>query len=303
MAIWSRPRLLITLLPLLLVLAGAAGTRADPGSAGAGPPAKPLPRIETGMHTALIWRIATDAAGRWAVTASEDKTARVWEVATGRQVLVLRPPQGEGNEGKLNAVALSPDGALVAVGGYTTLGSHGGTAIYLFDRADGRLRRRLTGLPSGINHLAFSPDGRRLAGALGGRGGVRVFDTGSWAETGQDTDYGAASLSAHFSPDGRHLVTTSLDGQVRLYAMDGGRLGKPKTSRPSGGKEPYAARFSPDGRLIAVGFNDSTAVDVLDGGTLAQVARPDTADVDNGDLGRVAWSADGRYLLAGGAGV
>ena len=50
------------------------------------PTTQPLPRLETGMHTATIERIATDAAGHWAVTASHDKTARVWEVASGRQL-------------------------------------------------------------------------------------------------------------------------------------------------------------------------------------------------------------------------
>src|SRR5262252_7345950 len=83
------------------------------------PTTQPLLRLETGTHTSVIKRIATDASGRWAVTASDDKTARVWEVASGRQLAVLRPPQDIGNEGKLYAVALSPDGAVVAVGGYT----------------------------------------------------------------------------------------------------------------------------------------------------------------------------------------
>src|SRR4030095_12775427 len=103
------------------------------------PTTRPLPRLETGMHTAGIDRIATDAAGRWAVTASEDKTARVWEVASGRQLALLRPPQDVGNEGRLYAVALSPDGAVVAVGGWTGWGWGKKEMIYLFDRShDGR---------------------------------------------------------------------------------------------------------------------------------------------------------------------
>ena len=264
------------------------------------PTTRPLPRLETGMHTASITRIATDAAGRWAVTASHDKTARVWEVASGRQLTVLRPPQDVGDEGKLYAVALSPNGAVVAVGGRTGWDWDKEFAIYLFDRASGRLLRRLPGLPSTVHRLAFSPDGRWLAASLGGANGVRIFEATRGEETGRDAAYGDTSHSVHFSPDGRRLLTTSYDGQVRLYAVNDGTLGQPTRASPGGGQRPYAARFSPDGRRIAVGFDDSTVVQVLDANTLKEIARPSTVGVDNGNLGSVAWSADGRFLVAGG---
>lgn len=61
---------------LLIGIVPAVATAAEPTP-------KPLPRLETGMHTASINRIATDVAGRWAVTASDDKTARVWEERAG----------------------------------------------------------------------------------------------------------------------------------------------------------------------------------------------------------------------------
>ena len=264
------------------------------------PTTRPLPRLETGMHTASIRRIATDAAGRLAVTASDDKTVRVWEVASGRQLVVLRPPQDVGNEGKLNAVELSPDGAVVAVGGWTGWDWDQEVAIYLFDRVSGRLLRRLPGLPNVVNHLAFSPDGRWLAASLGGVNGVRIFDATRGRETGRDAAYGGASYSVHFSPDGRRLLTSSSDGQVRLYTVKDGTLGQPTRASPGGSLRPFAARFSPDGRRIAVGFDDSTVVQVLDAKTLTEVARPSTVGVDNGNLGSVAWSADGHFLVAGG---
>lgn len=266
------------------------------------PTTEPLLRLETGMHTAMIRRIATDQDGRWAVTASIDKTARVWEVASGRLVQVLRPPQDQGNEGKLYAVALSPDGATVALGGYTGWDWDRSASIYLFDRASGRLQRRLAGLPNVVLHLAYSPDGRWLAASLLGHNGVRLFNASTGAETGRDIDYGDDSNSAHFSPNSRRLVTTCYDGQgqVRLYAVEAGRLRLLKVAKLDGGNKPFAARFSPDGRTIAVGFDDSRVVQVLNAESLDEVARPSTVGMDNGGLSGVAWSADGRFLWAGG---
>jgi WD40 repeat protein len=214
--------------------------------------------------------------------------------------MVLRPPQDVGNEGKLFAVALSPDGAVVAVGGWTGWDWDKEATIYLFDPASGRLLRRLPGLPNTVLHLAFSPDGRWLAASLGGTNGVRIFDATRGEETGRDAAYGDDSYSVHFSPDGRRLLTTSRDGQVRLYAVNDGTLGRPTSTHPGGGQEPFAAHFSPDGHHIAVGFVDSTVVQVLDAKTLMEVARPNTVGVGNGDLALVVWSADGRFLVAGG---
>ena len=80
-------------------------------------------RIEPGMHTAPIWRIGVNAAGTLMVTGSDDKTARLWALPEGgrgeAQLLrTLRVPIGEGNDGKVYAVALSPDGKWVAAGGW-----------------------------------------------------------------------------------------------------------------------------------------------------------------------------------------
>ncbi len=265
-------------------------------AAGASPelPAGAVLRIEAGMHGAPIQRIDADAAGRFLVTGSHDKTARVWDLRSGELLRVLRPPISEGNEGKVYAVALTPDGEVVAVGGWTSPNGLG-TNIYLFERRSGRVLRRIAGLPNVILHLAFSPDGLRLAGVLGGRNGLRVFRVSDGEELHRDADYGDHSCGASFDAAGR-LATSCLDGRLRLYAADHRRLA---AARAPGGARPYAVAFGPGGGHIAVGYEDSSRVDVVSGEDLALLYSADTEET-NGDLSEVAFSGDGGVLFAAG---
>lgn len=298
----------------LLSLLAPAALRAQPAtSATAEPPlsSQPFPMIEVGMHTAIINRIGVDRAGRWAVTASDDKTARIWDLATGHQFSVLRVPVGPGDEGKLYAAALSPDGSLVALGGATSAKGQE-EFIYLFERASGRMIQRIRGLPTGVFHLAFSPDGHRLAAALGSGGGLQVFErdySGHWKVIAIDNKIDRSSYSVTFAADGRIVATTFGDprsqdpGELRLYAPPSGPLLSLQQRRTlGGGKNALFARFSPDERLIAVGFNDTTSVELLDGNSLAHLGSMDRKSLlTNGNLGILAWSSDGRHLMAAGS--
>lgn len=260
------------------------------------PPSAPQLRIEAGMHTAMIRRIAVDAQERYLVTASDDKTARVWDLGSGELLRVLRPPIGAGNEGKFYAVAISPDGEMVAVAGWTGWDWFGKVFIYLFDRASGELIRRVGGLPNVVNDLAWSLDGRHLAAVLGAGNGLRVFDTSDWSEVARDSDYGSRSYWVDFDDQGR-LLTTCWDGYLRLYDPGFKLIAKAKAP---GGNEPFSARFSPDGKRIAVGFGDSTAVTILSATDLSLIHRVYTKGLDGGSLSTVAWSRDGDTLYAAG---
>jgi WD40 repeat protein len=286
---WSHTVLgsLVASLPVVLCLLISA--------AQAQPPDTPFLRIEAGMHTAPIVSIDVDAQERFLVTASGDKTARVWNLSNGELLKILRPPLGRDNEGKLNAVAISPNAATVASAGWTKAGTNSHN-IYLFDRASGRLQRRILGLPSTIHHLAYSLDGRYLVATLGGRNGIRVYVVRDYSEIARDSDYGDNCYWAEFDRGGR-LVTSSYDGHMRLYDAQFKRIAKRKAP---GGARPLAARFSPDGAAIAVGFNDTTAVNVLSGEDLSFRFASDTSSVAKVNLHRVAWSRDGLVLYAGG---
>jgi hypothetical protein len=75
-------------------------------------PTEPILRIEAGQHSAPIRRVDTDAANRFAVTASRDKTARVWSLPEGRLLRVLRLPIDNDNIGQARAVRFRPTAAL-----------------------------------------------------------------------------------------------------------------------------------------------------------------------------------------------
>lgn len=280
----------------------SSGTIAQTGE----PSREPILRIESGMHIAPIRRIGVDAANRFLVTASDDKTVRVWELPAGRLLRTIRVPIGAGFEGKLFAVAISPDGRTIAAGGYTGYDWGKTYSIYLLDRESGRIIRRLGGLPDGVAHLVYSPDGQYLAVTLGGKNGVRVFSTVAYALAGEDNAYGEGSTGADFDRSGR-LVTTSYDGFIRLYATSvNGSLRLVAKTRAKDGQRPSDVKFSPDGTRVAVGFGvpSKTKVAVLQASDLAPLFAPDTTGIDRINqrysLNYVAWSADGGTLYAGG---
>ena len=279
----------------------AAAAAAEQPAAEAALYDRPVLVVDPGMHTAAVRRADADGAGRWAVTGSDDKTVRVWSLADGTLVGTTRLPAGPGNVGKADAVAISPDGALIAAGGWMR-GVAGQEQIYLFERAGGALVKRIDGLAGVVNHLTFSPDGRRLATTLGSGNGIRLYDRDrGWSEAARDEDYGDTSYGAAFAPDGR-LATTALDGKVRLYAAELQRTVRPAVAIDApDGRQPYGIAFSPtDGARLAIGYNDGTAVTLLDGHSLAPLPGPDVTGITGGNLGNVAWSSDGRTLFAAG---
>ena len=258
-------------------------------------PKDPILRIETGMHTAKIDRIGIDAENRYLVTGSQDKTVRVWELATGKLVRMIRPPSGDGDEGIIYAIAISPDGKTIACGGRTKAEREKLFNIYIFDRESGRLTKRIPGLPHPILHLIYSMDGKFLVATLGGNGGIRIYYTSGYTLRAEDKGYGEISPYADFDKHGR-LATASTDGYIRLYDQNFILIAKEKAKS---GKRPSSVSFSPDNSKIAVGFFDSIKVDVLSGKDLAYLYSPDTAGILGGAFSSMAWSSDGKFLYGG----
>jgi WD40 repeat protein len=281
---------------------------------------EPILRLDVGTHNAGVWGLALDPSNRILVTCSEDKTLRVWDISgRGELMRVLRPPVGEREEGHVFTVAMSPDTKIVACGGRTGSPKHGDACVYLFDRATGAMIRRIGGFPGWIQHISYTPNGRFLAVVTGEAEGkaswscMKVFRLPDYALVAEDKDYGNFVKWVESNPMGSQVATSCYDGFVRLYdltTLAGHNASSPRPItpvskiQPPGGQRPWGLAFSPDGTLLAVGFNLIPKVDVLQvkGNTLEYAYSPDTTRVrgDIPDLKAVAWSSDGRFLYAGG---
>ena len=172
--------------------------------------------LDAGGHTSTVRGAVFTPDGQQLITASHDKTIRVWDVNTGEPVRVLRTPTGRGQIGEHFGVALSPDGKTVAVGGH-----HG--RVFLIDLPSGHMLHFLVGHANNVNGLDFSPDGRRIATASADKT-VRIWDVATGKTVSTLTGHTGIVNAVRFSPDGRKVATGGGDKTARIFSADDGSL-------------------------------------------------------------------------------
>jgi WD40 repeat protein len=248
--------------------------------------------IETGGHTSGTLEAATDAEGRILVTASDDRTARVWSLPDLRPLQVLRPPILSGEGIGLSAVAVSPDGRFAAIEGQGATGDE--HRVLIFDLATADIAHIIAHLPSSVLSLAYARDGSALAAGFNDGQGLKVWNTATWTERFSDTAYQEGLYALAYGPEGR-LAAAALDGMLHLYGASGTLEARDKLRV---GQLPVRAAFSPDGASVVVVFEDATDLEIRDGRTLAEKARPDMAGLD-GPMARAAFGRDGTLYASG----
>jgi WD40 repeat protein/DNA-binding SARP family transcriptional activator/energy-coupling factor transporter ATP-binding protein EcfA2 len=155
-------------------------------------------------------------------------------------------------------LAFSPDGSRLAIP-FGALSAEGGDGVEVRDVRSGERLARLP-VDSEVRAVAFSPDGRLLAGGQVD-GAAPLWATDGWQRVGAPLALReAAALAVAFSPDSRTLVTSHADGAVVLRDVGSRQpIGSP-IALPGSPREVYTtADFSPDGRRMFAVHEDGRA--------------------------------------------
>jgi Tol biopolymer transport system component/C-terminal processing protease CtpA/Prc len=244
----------------------------------------------------------TMAADGKTILFERDMAVWSYDPATGQSAEVPITLRGApATEGKrhiglatFTRLAVSPDGQKVAVIG------HG--EVFAASAKDGGAAQRITTSIGAEREVTWSPDSRRIA-YVSERGLDRrlaEYDVATDRET-MLTGAGIATVPV-YAPDGKSIAYVLNDRELRLLTL--AAPGKPATDRllftgalaTDEGDGPRPT-FSPDGRWVAFPVVDRRSfVNVHVVATVGGPARP-VSFLGNGQMGRIAWSPDGKYLL------
>jgi len=235
-----------------------------------------IPLVTLIGHSASVSQAAFSPDGTRVITASDDQTARVWDVVTGKPA--FDPIR---HQGPVTAAAFSPNG----------------TRVVTASKSQARVWDARTGQPvtdplkhqSTVTAAAFSPDGTRVVTASEDKT-ARVWD----ARTGQPvTDplkHQSTVTAAAFSPDGTRVVTASENGTAYVWDARTGQL----VTGPLVHSGPVnVAAFSPDGTQVVTASKDQTAR-VWDARTGQLMTDP---LIHQGPVNVAAFSPDGTQVV------
>ena len=242
--------------------------------------------------------------GRFFVTRNADGRLRVWELGSGRSEVELPA-------GVFDAV-FSPDSRLLACRAEKSAGHPGGRFWRVFTAADGQPAGEPLACPEadadGADLVAFSPDGRLLAGFLGTGANVRaaLWDAaGGTPRAVQPITQLLGGVAMAFSPDGKTLAAAG--GGTATALLNVPDLKPVKTLPSAEARLLDAVAFSPDGRLLAVGGDERRVVrsanDTFPIAALYEVATGRlVADLKvtasrSGRVRQVVFANDGRALV------
>ncbi len=215
---------------------------------------RPLLVTDAGGHSSPVKSCFFAFGNRHVVTVSLDKSVRLWDVATGDRLGIIRPAIGPADEGSLFAGAISPDNLLFACSGMPLGRGSNGMLIYLVGTANGRILRTYQGHKNTVVDLAFSPNGRTLASA-GNDGLALLYDLLSGKVVQAFQGHRDSLRKLAFSHDGQMLATVSNDLTVRIWSVQGGNTLAELKGFPD---NVLSVAWHPREKTLATGCRDGT---------------------------------------------
>lgn len=236
------------------------------------------PDIRTNAgHAGDVLSLSASPDGQYLLSGGYDQTARLWEVASRKEVRRF-----EGNTGAVTAVGFSPDGKKVAIGG-----ENGSLCIWGIDQSIAELC--FNEQKSGILALQFAPDGKSIA--TGGEDKtLRIYDLNQKRQIRSTQAHNDMVEAVQFAPDGKSLLTVGLDRKACMWGTN--NLSVRCVQRKWG--EIWSASFSADGSKYVTGGNDFVLV------LWQKNATEPTIEINQGQaVESVTFSPDGQTLVAG----
>ncbi len=234
------------------------------------------------LHADGVECVAWTPDGKWIVSGSEDKSVRVWDAATGRELRRF-----EGHTWHVADVAVSPDGKLVASAGSDK-------TVRIWDLEKGTARHVITGteLAEGV---AFSPDGTLLATSWWD-GHVRYYEPGSW-ECVRDVTVALKKPRSDFRPriafvDRETLAVGGIDECLRIVR------GEAVTGYPVLEQKFWRIACATVGSLVACGGGDERKVVLFDVNESRVVHELPCGPGDPRSFWPIAFSPNGEVVAA-----
>ena len=252
-----------------------------------------LPEAEQQLHNAILashvrltlsgHSVAWSPDGKRLATGSDDNTAKVWDAATGKELLTLR-----GHSELCHSVAWSPDGKRLATGSLDRTAK-------VWDADTGKELLTLSGHSLAVNSVAWSPDGKRLATGSADDT-AKVWDAATGKELLTDPERPQRLLLERGLEPGRqaagHRKSAYSDNTAKVWDAV---TGKELLTLSGHSDTVWSVAWSPDGKRLATGSEDNTAK-VWDAVTGKELL---TLSSHSGTVWSVAWSPDGERLATG----
>jgi predicted oxidoreductase (fatty acid repression mutant protein) len=232
-------------------------------------------------HTGAVSSASFSPDGSRVVTASGDRTAKIWDAKSGVEVRTLK-----GHTGAVTSASFSPDGSRLVTTSYDQTAK-------IWDATRGAEVLTLKGHTGIVLLASFSLDGSRVVTASGDRTAT-IWDAKTGAEVRTLKGHTGAVSSASFSPDGSRLVTTSYDQTAKIWDATRGAevlTLKGHTSAVS------SASFSRDESRVVTASWDQTAK-VWDAKSGAEVR---TLKGHTGAVSSASFSRDGSRVVTASA--